>query len=69
VLGQRSGNAFTPVAPPSRQRSRAIVRQHSSDNIIPNNNTIKMVGVLFLIFVSFASLFYLFIIKTCYKQL
>jgi len=35
--GQRGGIAFTPVAPPSRQRSRAMIRQHSSDSIIGNN--------------------------------
>jgi len=31
------GAAFTPVAPPARQRSRVIVRQHSSDSIIGNS--------------------------------
>jgi len=42
--GQHGGVAFTPVAPPppSRQRSRGIVRQHSSDSII-GSNTIRTV--------------------------
>jgi len=37
-----AGVAFTPVAPPSRQQSRVIERQRSSDNVIANN-TIRMV--------------------------
>jgi len=45
--GQRGGAAFTPVAPPSRQRSRVIERQHSSDSVI-GNNTIRMVNGRFL---------------------
>jgi len=42
LSGQRGGVAFTPVAPPSRQRPRVVVRQHSSDSIL-GNSTIRMV--------------------------
>jgi len=44
-LGQHSGVAFTPVGPPSRQRSRVVIRQHSSDSVI-GDNTIRMVTLL-----------------------
>jgi len=41
--GQRGGVAFTPVAPPSRQRSHVVIRQNSSDSVI-GNGSIRVVS-------------------------